>query len=211
VSDEDDVERKRRLRDARTVADAIVVLGDMIEGSKGAKRLLKMTGTCRVCGVRFDLRRYDASGKVVGANRTLRTCERHRWARKDDVLVDRTTPYAEDVAAQLFVATFPGPEGATLEAVAIAMGISRERVRQIEEKALRKLRAFGVRHFYGDPEEGEPAPRHDVRGGDADEGSEEEDGGAAPDPGEPVAPEPGADVGAWEEWLGEHLPDPDRE
>jgi hypothetical protein len=142
-----------------------------------------------VCGASFDLRRYDAAGRVVGANRGLRTCERHRWARRDDVLVDRTTPYEQDVAAQLFVATFPGPEGATLEVVALAMGISRERVRQIEEKALRKLRALGLRRFYtGDPEDEESAPpRHDVPGG-ADEGA--------------TAAEP------WRRWLLEN-PDPD--
>ena len=87
---------------------------------------------CRVCGSPVDQRR----------NKALQTCVRHRWARRDVVLVDRVTPYEEDVAAQLFVAAFPG--GATLEAVALAMGISRERVRQIEERALTSVRVSGV-------------------------------------------------------------------
>lgn len=45
-------------------------------------------------------------------------------------------PYAADVAAQLMVSTGP----ATLEQVADALGLTRERVRQIEAEALAKLR-----------------------------------------------------------------------
>lgn len=52
--------------------------------------------------------------------------------------VDGTTPYAEDRAAQYFVERFPG--GAPHTAIAMAMGITRERVRQIEAVALRNLR-----------------------------------------------------------------------
>ena len=52
-------------------------------------------------------------------------------------IVDRDTPYEQDVACQLFVATFA--QGATLDSIADAIGVSRERVRQIETEALRKL------------------------------------------------------------------------
>jgi DNA-directed RNA polymerase sigma subunit (sigma70/sigma32) len=73
--------------------------------------------------------------------RNVTTCLRHRWARAGDVLVDRTTPYEQDVAARLFVRHFS--EGAPLEAIGEAMGISRERVRQIVDEALGKLRRGG--------------------------------------------------------------------
>lgn len=80
---------------------------------------------CRVCGSSFEAKSFDTA-----------TCERHRWGR-GEVLVDRTTPYEEDLAARLFVRTFH--DGAPLEAIGEAMGISRERVRQIQDEALAKL------------------------------------------------------------------------
>ncbi|MBZ0116592.1 MAG: hypothetical protein K8H88_06350 [Sandaracinaceae bacterium] len=48
------------------------------------------------------------------------------------------TPYGEDRAAQAFVAEHP--DGATLEQVGLALGVTRERVRQIELDALRHFR-----------------------------------------------------------------------
>ena len=55
-----------------------------------------------------------------------------------DVIVDGTTRYADDVAAQLCVAAFP--DGMDLEEIGEAMGLSRERVRQVEAQALESLR-----------------------------------------------------------------------
>lgn len=52
---------------------------------------------------------------------------------------DIDKPYREDVESQLFVNHFN--EGATLEQIGDFFGISRERIRQIEDSALRKLRA----------------------------------------------------------------------
>lgn len=52
--------------------------------------------------------------------------------------VDGHTRYTADAAAQAFVASHPG--GATLETVAESFGLTRERVRQIEEQALARLR-----------------------------------------------------------------------
>lgn len=142
-------------------------------------------GVCRVCGETFDRRRRNAEGKIVGQSDT-RTCPRHRWGRRDvsEVLVDRDTRYEKDVACQLFVATFRG--GATLDSIAEAIGVSRERVRQIETEAIRKVRGFGLAAFGADPEE-ERIPRHDVPGGPDEEQDEEEpeptdDDGALPDP-----------------------------
>jgi DNA-directed RNA polymerase sigma subunit (sigma70/sigma32) len=61
------------------------------------------------------------------------------------VLVDRITPYEEDLAARLFVRTFY--DGAPLEAIGEAMGISRERVRQIQDEALARLLSTHGRAF----------------------------------------------------------------
>ena len=49
--------------------------------------------------------------------------------------------YEDDPWAQHFVATHPG--GASLEVVGVALGMGKERIRQIEEVALDKLREAG--------------------------------------------------------------------
>ena len=54
-------------------------------------------------------------------------------------VVHPTMRFELDDDAQAFVEAHP--HGATLEEVGAAMGISRERVRQIEEGAVRKLKA----------------------------------------------------------------------
>jgi len=56
--------------------------------------------------------------------------------RRRRVRVDRT-PYEEDPECQRFVSSHPG--GATLGEIAEYMGVTRERVRQIEFGALEKL------------------------------------------------------------------------
>lgn len=52
--------------------------------------------------------------------------------------IDSTTPYTEDLACQRFVAKHP--DGATLDEVGEMLGVTRERVRQIEAKALAHFR-----------------------------------------------------------------------
>lgn len=133
----------------------------------------RLTGYCIVCGDPFDRRRRNAEGRVIGANPKTATCERHRSIRKASglILIDKTTRYENDVACQLFVSVFAG--GATLEAIAEAIGVSRERVRQIEEEAIRKLRAAGLSAFDLEPGELAARPRHDVRG-EVDEEQDEE-------------------------------------
>lgn len=42
----------------------------------------------------------------------------------------------------------PAAIGMTLEEIAMALGVSRERVRQIEERALRRCRQWCERHGY---------------------------------------------------------------
>ena len=56
--------------------------------------------------------------------------------RRRRMRVDRT-PFEEDEACQKFIEAHPG--GATLGEIADYMGVTRERVRQIEFGALRKL------------------------------------------------------------------------
>ncbi len=156
----------------------------MTEPGDGGERVrgAGMVGTCRVCGDSFDRRRRNAAGKIVGVNRETQTCPRHRWLRRvGEVLVDKETRYQDDVACQLFVATFRG--GATLDSIAEALGVSRERVRQIENDAKRKLDALGLRAFNVDPDD--PDERRDglARHDDGDAGENEE----TPDRSEPAA------------------------
>lgn len=57
----------------------------------------------------------------------------------DSPAIDALTRWEEDEIAQAVVAL--NPDGATLEQVGELIGVTRERVRQIEDKALAKLRA----------------------------------------------------------------------
>lgn len=138
----------------------------------------KGQGTCRVCGTKIDQQRRNAAGKIIGKH-NVKTCPRHRWLRGGTkIIIDKHTRYEEDVACQLFVRTFP--DGATLDSIAMALGVSRERVRQIEGDAKRKLRGGGLPAF-GLEEE---PPRHDEPGGrDASEDEEAVEPGAADDDG----------------------------
>lgn len=84
---------------------------------------------CTLCT--REMERTTRSGRC-------RSCQRVR-APSRSTTVHPSTPYALDVGAQRFVAEHP--DGASLYEIAEAMGVSAERVRQIEEAALRGLRA----------------------------------------------------------------------
>lgn len=88
-----------------------------------------------VRGRKLPLREAAA---VIGVD-TSTLLARHR--RGDPLEGNREdTPWECDAAAQRFVAEHPG--GATLDEVGEFFGISRERVRQIEVQALRKLARY---------------------------------------------------------------------
>lgn len=57
--------------------------------------------------------------------------------RRTEVLIDQRTPYADDDRCWYVVEMHP--DGLTLDQVGLLMGVTRERVRQIEERAKRKL------------------------------------------------------------------------
>lgn len=59
--------------------------------------------------------------------------------------IDSTTPYALDREAQRLVREHP--QGMTLDEVGVALGITRERVRQIEHRAVEKLRIAAERRY----------------------------------------------------------------
>lgn len=63
--------------------------------------------------------------------------DRAPWNLPGKPLIDKHTRYEDDYACRLFV--HMNPRGQTLAVVGEALGVSRERVRQIEERALRKL------------------------------------------------------------------------
>jgi hypothetical protein len=140
---------------------------------------------CRVCGV-----------PIVRAARSLvTTCERHRFLRRDLraqlPIVDKVTRYEDDIACQLFVATFP--DGATLDMIAQAIGVSRERVRQIETIAFAKLRGQPLPDF-DDGDEDDEGARHDGAGEappdeDPDEEADDTDDVLDGDPNAELAPD----------------------
>lgn len=112
-------------------------------------------GCTRLCSIAEISRRSTlcrvCRGTCVGCKRLVgieqlsraRYCERCEGAhvtraRARGATVHPTMPFAEDQAAQDFVAAHPG--GATLEVCGDALGITRERLRQIETKAIKSLR-----------------------------------------------------------------------
>lgn len=92
---------------------------------------LALVCVCRVCGVPID-RREAQTG--------TRNCQRHKGAQGAAVpRIDGTTRFDDDLEAQAFVDAHP--DGATLEEIGETLGRTRERVRQLETAALRKLLA----------------------------------------------------------------------
>lgn len=74
-------------------------------------------------------------GAVVA--RRCSRCYACRWGKDAGVAERLDRPWHEDAASREFVDAHPG--GALLEDVAVELGLTRERIRQIEAVALRKL------------------------------------------------------------------------
>jgi DNA-directed RNA polymerase sigma subunit (sigma70/sigma32) len=60
-------------------------------------------------------------------------------SRRPKSAISDVLPYEDDLVARVFVAMHPN--GATLEEVGAMFDVTRERIRQIEAKAIRKLQA----------------------------------------------------------------------
>lgn len=80
------------------------------------------------------IRKHGVDRAISGARR--------RKPQVDDMLIDDVTSYEDDVRCRLIVRHFVG--GMTLDQVGMVMAVCRERIRQIEEEALEKLR-LGLR------------------------------------------------------------------
>ena len=68
--------------------------------------------------------------------------------KRAEYLRRNTIPYSDDPLAQFLVAIYP--QGLTLQAVATYLGLSRERVRQIEQRARMRLHRAGYAHALRD-------------------------------------------------------------
>lgn len=91
----------------------------------------------------------ESSAASTGRRPVCPPCQEvHLHVRAQTALVSSFTRYEDDVAARLFVAHFT--DGATLEQVGDAFGITRERVRQLEAKALDRARKRAEREFNGE-------------------------------------------------------------
>lgn len=96
---------------------------------------------CDICGA-TGAKRGSARRRTGGWTYQVR-CARCRGIHADRALeagaiVHPTTRYEDDVVCQLIVSAFP--EGLTLEDVGEVLGLSRERIRQIEAGALAQVR-----------------------------------------------------------------------
>ncbi len=97
--------------------------------------LPRSVGRCAVCDVLFD-RRIFVDGRLV-RYRQGNHCPAHAWTRSTVVHIDRVTRFEKDARCVRFVEEHP--DGATFEEVGQELGCTRERVRQLEATALRKL------------------------------------------------------------------------
>lgn len=82
---------------------------------------------CNVCGIRERVTRLRCD-VCIGV---------HVNGTRGPALVHPTMPYELDEAAQRFVDEHP--DGGSLDEIGEAMGLTRERIRQIESIALRRL------------------------------------------------------------------------
>jgi hypothetical protein len=90
--------------------------------------------TCSICG------EPNAAGSTARSDRCglCRNVHIERAKSQPGATVHPTHPYRRDPAARAFVDAHP--DGATLDEVGTALGITRERLRQIETNALATLR-----------------------------------------------------------------------
>lgn len=103
----------------------------MLDGA-AAMELDAESRSCTVCARAVSVEAATKSGRCADCA-TVHLNGRHMSA----ATVHPTLPFAQDDAAQRFVETHP--DGGTLEEVGAALGITRERARQVEAIALKRL------------------------------------------------------------------------
>lgn len=129
----------REVAEALRVSEADVALMDARLAGSDTSLNAPLRNDSETASERIELLIYDAPSPDEVAGETIDGERRAQWLRQAlDTLSRRELTILRERRLS--------EEGATLEALGAALGISKERVRQIESRALEKLRTVLVKH-----------------------------------------------------------------
>jgi hypothetical protein len=113
----------------------------VVDGVETTYEALAKQHGITVCAAR---QRYLKSREPPKPRVPRQSAREYRDTIGGEEIIDRITPFEED--DKCWYVTACHPDGITLEEVGTLINCTRERVRQIEATALRKLAALGIRH-----------------------------------------------------------------